>query len=190
MTSGPSQTVAFRDTTDDDRLTSQGHVRHQGVDLSVPRGQLVIAATSGHVTASRWDGTGLGGWLVIIEGSGASGSKYRFLYAHLMLPPFVKGGDTIEAGQLLGLSGDTGGLGKGPGARFSGPHLHFSCAKDGAYVNLTDQLATLVTPVRPGVYALPEDVDGVMSNDALHMLAASADKAPSWYIKQLASLKP
>lgn len=156
--------------------------------MMVPRGQLVVAASPGTVTGARWDGTGLGGWCVVIDGKGVSSKRtYRFLYAHLMLPPFVKAGAHVEAGSLLGVSGDTGGLHKAEGARFTGAHLHFSCATEGSYIDMTAQMAELVRALKPGVYALPKDEDGAITSAALQSIAVAADAAPDWYIKQLAT---
>lgn len=171
----------------DARVVARGIVPHQGVDLMLERGHLVVSATEGVVVASRWDGTGVGGWLVIIDATGISSHHtYRFLYAHLMLPAFVKGGDRVATGQLLGLSGATGGsVGARVGATFSSAHLHFSCATGGRYIDVTAQLAREVRSVRPGVYALPQDSSGIATQQAMSQVATAANSAPGWYVHKL-----
>ncbi len=84
---------------------------HSGVDLAAPLGTPVIAAFSGRVEAADWmDGYGL---TIILS---PKNGKQEVLYGHLSAI-FVKPGDWVEQGTLIGQVGSTG--------LSTGPHLHF-----------------------------------------------------------------
>lgn len=83
---------------------------HRGVDLAAAYGTPVVAAFSGKVEMADWmDGYGM---TIIIT----HGNSTQTLYAHLS-EIFVKPGDQIEQGSLIGRVGSTG--------LSTGPHLHF-----------------------------------------------------------------
>ena len=87
--------------------------RHTGVDFRVPTGTKVKAAMAGTVLEAgsvSW-GPSYGVSVVIDHGKGI-----RAIYAHLSALK-VKKGDTVDEGELIGLSGNTGNS--------TGPHLHF-----------------------------------------------------------------
>lgn len=90
--------------------------KHEGIDISVPIGQKIVAAASGKVVLGGWV-TGYG-YTVIIEHAGG----YRTLYAHNS-KLLVAGGDRVQQGDLIAISGNSG--------RSTGPHLHFEIQKDG-----------------------------------------------------------
>ncbi len=83
---------------------------HKGVDIAVRKGTDVKAVSGGTVTASKYDPVG-GNYVIIDHGNGVES-----YYGHLQVRT-VSVGDSVEKGQILGLSGDTG--------RVTGPHLHF-----------------------------------------------------------------
>lgn len=90
---------------------------HSGVDWSMPVGTRILAAADGVVEVAyrtrNPDGAdGPYGVIVVLRHS----NNYRTLYAHL-LTHTVQVGSFVSAGQVIGLSGNTG--------RSSGPHLHF-----------------------------------------------------------------
>jgi murein DD-endopeptidase MepM/ murein hydrolase activator NlpD len=92
-----------------------GHRKHEGIDIFAHRGTAVVAAADGVVvrigTTDR-----LGGNTVWVAG------KPSTLYYYAHLDRFAKGlrvGDHVEAGDELGLVGNTGN------ARTTPPHLHF-----------------------------------------------------------------
>ncbi|HPJ36986.1 MAG TPA: M23 family metallopeptidase [Spirochaetota bacterium] len=93
---------------------------HNGIDIATAYGTPVGAACGGTVTAAGWMG-GYGKAVVIVHREG-----YKTLYGHLSRI-FVRSGQTVTAGRILGRVGSTG---------FStGPHLHFTLWKDGKLIN-------------------------------------------------------
>lgn len=95
--------------------------RHPGIDLASPEGAAVFAADAGVVIYSGWTDVGYGNVVVIDHGNG-----YRTLYGHLSQVSTACGAE-ITAGQVIGLSGNTGNSG--------GPHLHFEVQVPGGYLN-------------------------------------------------------
>ncbi|MEV2236394.1 M23 family metallopeptidase [Streptomyces phaeochromogenes] len=83
---------------------------HTGIDLAVPVGTLVRSTSSGMV-AMTGSNPSYGNYAVVRHG----GNEF-VLYAHLSNFA-VKSGESVTAGQELGLSGATGNV--------TGPHLHF-----------------------------------------------------------------
>lgn len=83
---------------------------HAGVDISLHTGDTVVSAFDGVVRMSRWY-YGYGNCVVIRHHNGL-----ETLYGHLSAR-YVKPGDLVNAGQVLGLGGSTG--------HSTGPHLHF-----------------------------------------------------------------
>ncbi len=89
---------------------------HAGIDISVPTGTPVLAAQEGTVAFAGYNGA----YGKVVKLDHANG--FSTLYAHnSRLLVYV--GQTIEAGQVICLSGSTG--------RSTGPHLHFEVHKDG-----------------------------------------------------------
>ncbi|MEE3717823.1 M23 family metallopeptidase [Tumidithrix elongata RA019] len=83
---------------------------HQGTDIAAAEGTPVVAAYSGKVEISGW----LGGYGLAVVIS--HGDTHETRYAHLS-EVFVKPGQVVKQGTVIGLVGTTG---------FStGPHLHF-----------------------------------------------------------------
>ncbi|MGB5961155.1 MAG: peptidoglycan DD-metalloendopeptidase family protein [Coleofasciculaceae cyanobacterium] len=84
---------------------------HSGTDMGAPEGTPVLAAVSGQVvTADLLGGYGL---TVILQHEKGTQES---LYAH-MSQIFVKPGDQVEQGNVIGRVGNTGNS--------TGPHLHF-----------------------------------------------------------------
>lgn len=93
---------------------------HKGIDWAVPIGTAVVASNTGTVTKAGW-ASGYG-YAVYIRHS--DGRETR--YAHLS-KVLVSVGQTVEQGQRIALSGNTG--------RSTGPHLHFEIRINGGAVN-------------------------------------------------------
>ncbi|WP_428675506.1 M23 family metallopeptidase [Reyranella sp.] len=95
---------------------------HEGVDLAVPRGTPVYAASEGVVVGARPNG-GYGNWVRVDHADGVATA-----YGHLSrFAPRIKPGVRVARGELLGFSGNTG--------RSTGPHLHFEVIADGQPVD-------------------------------------------------------
>ena len=92
---------------------------HHGVDFGVPIGTPVYSAAGGVVTVAGWHS--LYGRHVII-----SNGVFEFVYAHLS-EIYVEEGETITAGTVIGLSGDTGNT--------TGAHLHFEVREGGRSID-------------------------------------------------------
>lgn len=87
-------------------------VFHKGLDIDLERGDTVVAAFDGIVRYAKYNHGGFGNLVIIRHHNGL-----ETYYAHLN-KLHVKPNDTIQAGELLGLGGNSG-------ARHSGCHLHF-----------------------------------------------------------------
>lgn len=85
---------------------------HGALDYGVPIGTEVYAAAEGVVLAAGKSSGGLGNY-VCIQNSGG----LRTLYGHGNGTFYVRVGDTVQKGQLIMLSGNSGNS--------TGPHLHF-----------------------------------------------------------------
>jgi murein DD-endopeptidase MepM/ murein hydrolase activator NlpD len=92
-------------------LASTGRLEfHQGLDLGTWYGTPVLATKAGEVVFAGWQ-PGLG-WTITLEHE----MGFETIYGHNSWY-FVDPGDTVEEGQQIALSGDSG--------RSTGPHLHY-----------------------------------------------------------------
>lgn len=113
---------------------TQERPAHQGVDIAAGKGTPIQAAASGRVLVARcdpdragelscdvdgWPGKGGCGWFVDIAHAG----KIITRYCHLAEKPKVSAGDSVRAGEEIGVIGSSGNS--------SGPHLHFEVHTDG-----------------------------------------------------------
>ena len=94
---------------------------HGGMDLAVPTGTPIRAALGGTVTVSKYNAGGYGYYVMIDHGNGLA-----TLYGHCS-KLLAKVGQTVEAGDIIALSGSTG--------RSTGPHLHFEARVNGERAN-------------------------------------------------------
>ena len=94
---------------------------HTGMDLAVPTGTPIRAALPGTVTVSKYNAGGYGYYVIIDHGNGLT-----TLYGHCS-KLLAKVGQTVEAGDIIALSGSTG--------RSTGPHLHFEVRINGERTN-------------------------------------------------------
>ena len=115
---------------------------HNGIDLGAAVGTSLKAANSGKVigigdTDKTCQGASYGKWILIEHNNGLS-----TLYAHLSLIK-VSEGQTVESGELIGYSGNTG--------YSTGPHLHFT-----VYASQGVKVGSLQSKVPGcGIYRLP-----------------------------------
>jgi murein DD-endopeptidase MepM/ murein hydrolase activator NlpD len=103
---------------------------HEGIDIDLfcNGGATVVAAASGTVTFAGWDG-GYGLSVIIDHGNGLFSR-----YAHLSSTS-VGAGESVSAGQVIGVSGTTGNS--------TGEHLHFEIRSGSVYGTVLDPLAYL-----------------------------------------------
>ncbi|MER5277227.1 LysM peptidoglycan-binding domain-containing M23 family metallopeptidase [Streptomyces sp. NPDC002809] len=103
---------------------------HTGIDFPVSTGTSVKAITSGTVVTAGWGGA-YGNEVVIKHADG-----HYSQYGH-MSSLSVSAGQTVTAGQQVGLSGSTGNA--------TGPHLHFEVRTGPAYGSDIDPIAYLAS---------------------------------------------
>jgi murein DD-endopeptidase MepM/ murein hydrolase activator NlpD len=101
---------------------------HTGVDFVVPTGTSLKAVGAGTVVSAGWGGA-YGNQVVIKLADG-----HYAQYAHLSQLS-VSAGQTVTAGQQVGLSGATGNV--------TGPHLHFEIRTSPDYGSDVDPVAFL-----------------------------------------------
>lgn len=95
-------------------ILTQGIHDVNAVDFGVPAGTSVVAFKSGTVIVAKSSGYNGGyGNFIVINHEGACQTQYSHLSSIK-----VSVGDTVSAGDLIALSGNTG--------RSTGPHLHFN----------------------------------------------------------------
>ena len=100
----------------------KGSTQHDGIDIGGSvNGQAADSIGGGKVTEVGYDANGYGNYVVVDHGDG-----YTSLYGHLQKAT-VKQGDTISAGQQVGVIGSTG--------KSSGPHLHLRVHKNGQSID-------------------------------------------------------
>lgn len=98
---------------------------HKGIDLACAEGTEVLAAEGGAVVQA-YRSTSYGTCLRVLHTDGSAS-----LYAHLQYA-YVRPGEVVEAGQLLGAAGRSG--------RATGAHLHFELYRKGTACDPADAL--------------------------------------------------
>ena len=101
-------------------FTRKGRELHSGVDLKGNIGELIKSTADGVVIFAGYDGQ-YGNVVKIKHKNG-----YETRYAHLLRTQ-VKKGQKVEAGNVIGLLGNTG--------RSTGPHLHYEILKNDKKIN-------------------------------------------------------
>jgi murein DD-endopeptidase MepM/ murein hydrolase activator NlpD len=100
---------------------------HNGLDIANAAGTPIFAARTGRVTEAGWC-RGYGYCVRIDHGEGV-----MTIYGHLLKKPRVARGDTVEAGDRIGLMGST--YDRAGGGYSTGVHLHFTVTVNGRPVN-------------------------------------------------------
>ncbi len=96
---------------------------HPGIDIAVPLGTPVRASGGGSVAAAGYDAD-YGLFVLLRHPSG-----YETMYGHMSRLVAAEG-DDVQAGQVIGLSGNSG--------RSTAPHLHFEIRRDNKSVDPLD----------------------------------------------------
>ena len=108
---------------------------HEGMDISLDRGEDVLVTGDGIVTAAKFDGAY--GWVIDVTHSSNIVSRYAHLSKTL-----VRVGQSVTRGQRIALSGNSG--------RSTGPHLHYEVRINGrarnpkAFVMLPQKLTKVL----------------------------------------------
>jgi hypothetical protein len=102
---------------------------HLGIDIYAPEGTQITAADNGTVVWASWGGAWNGGYgnVVMIDHN----NGFKTLYGHLSQVNVVMC-ENVYAGELIGLSGNTGNS--------FGAHLHFEVRLGGGFMNPWDYL--------------------------------------------------
>jgi murein DD-endopeptidase MepM/ murein hydrolase activator NlpD len=95
---------------------------HNGLDLAMPRGTMLLAPVAATVIEAGYDTSGYGHYVKLTTPDGQD-----WVLAHFDGDPVVAVGDDVEQGQLLGLSGSSGNS--------TGPHLHIGWRLWNAHYN-------------------------------------------------------
>ncbi len=102
-------------------ITGQVNAFHYGIDMAAVTGTPIYATRAGVVTVASYQEGGAGLYVNLNHGDG-----YTSIYMH-MSRYIVNVGQRVEAGDIIGYVGSTGGS--------TGPHLHFGIAYKGVYVD-------------------------------------------------------
>lgn len=94
---------------------------HFGLDFVAPAGTKIYSTGNGIVTLSKFSRKGYGNEIIINHSFG-----YSTRYAHLD-EIFIKEGEKVKRGQLIGTLGNTG--------RSTGPHLHYEIRYNNKPIN-------------------------------------------------------
>ena len=93
---------------------------HKGLDIGIASGSAIVAAEAGVVRAA-FQSPGAGIYVAI------TGAQYQTKYFHMSKrAPGITQGMRVNAGQLIGYVGMTGGIS-------TGPHLHFEAWRGGTF---------------------------------------------------------
>lgn len=106
----------------------RGRRMHKGIDVAAPIGTPIFAVENGIVARSQY----MRGYGKMIEIK--HGEMYSTRYGHNS-NNFVKVGDYVKKGQLIGLVGSTG--------RSTGPHVHFEVLQSAIAINPVKYLAAI-----------------------------------------------
>ena len=90
---------------------------HKGIDIRCKHDAVLATENGGKVVAVNQNVNTAGGKSITVEYNREDGSKVQTTYMHLS-EVNVKVGDTVSAGQKIGVTGNTG-------TRTTGEHLHF-----------------------------------------------------------------
>lgn len=98
--------------------------RHSGLDISDSQKESIFASEAGQVVYAGWNSQGYGNMILINHGNG-----FETRYGHASAI-YVKAGDYVAKGQIIGKQGNTGHV-----VGVTGIHLHFEILVNGRVVN-------------------------------------------------------
>lgn len=107
-------------------------VKHEAIDFRLTQGSRVSAAAPGIIYKAKDNGMGYS-YIMIAHADGLA-----TVYGHIS-KIFVKEGEAVRAGDLIGLSGGIPGT-AGAGYMTTGSHLHFEVIDNGDHVDPLDYL--------------------------------------------------
>lgn len=97
---------------------------HRGIDMAADDGTTIYSVADGRVVAAG-PASGFGNWIVV-DSVDTNGRAYSAVYGHMWDSGVrVRTGDTVTAGQPIGMVGSAG--------ESSGPHLHFEIVPGGRF---------------------------------------------------------
>lgn len=116
---------------------------HNGLDLRAKNVPVMATEMNGKVIKAENDGNSKSGRHIKVEYE-RDGHKYTVSYCHLSSIN-VKEGDTVKAGQIIGVSGNSSyrDYVKDPKNPPLVPHLHLTVRKDGEYIDPKKYLAEI-----------------------------------------------
>lgn len=158
--------------------TFRDHV-HKGIDFAVPNETRLYSIKDGVVSdiLTVEDGTGFGNAIFIKWEDGKEA-----VFGHLSkLNPRISVGDKIEAGDLVGLSGNTGNVIGNNG----GFHLHFGLKDiNGNWIN-PEMYTSLIQNMGEYVSKFSDIVQKLDPAEMLHQAMESLTDSPINFINQL-----
>lgn len=128
--------MRFRITSEYGVLEEVRQGAHTGIDLAMPSGTELRSLMNGTVEKVFDNSGAIGNGVMIKTDDGK-----ELIYGH-MDKVDVNAGDQVNAGELIGLSGNTGNS--------TGPHLHFGMKENGSFIDPSehvDKLDSMLGPV-------------------------------------------
>ncbi|HEV8512143.1 MAG TPA: M23 family metallopeptidase [Cyclobacteriaceae bacterium] len=124
----------------------KGNYHHDGIDIALPKGSEVRAAGNGRVSyfSNSTMAAGFGNYIELDHGNGV-----LTRYTHLEKIS-VTWGQKITQGQVIGLSGSSGGS--------VAPHLHYEVIKNGKNQNPITYIVEEITPIQHQQLALKSKI--------------------------------
>jgi hypothetical protein len=170
-------------------LTRYGGL-HGGIDISLEEGTPLRALAAGKVISAGTGGIAVGIYLWLKHSPQDTGLPFWVYskYQHFRDLPELKAADPVVVGQIVGLSGKTGTVGKhyGPAGY---PHLHLTTfAGPSARYEVRDsgvsaQMSRIIDPVT--VYA-----KGLRDLDEIERLSGDRRNVPIPYVAEDGSVQP
>lgn len=167
-----------------DPMDSSKQQMHKGIDIRTRQDNVLATEDKGKIVAVNQNSNSTGGKSVTVEYQRENGDKVQLSYLHLSSID-VKVGDEVNAGEKLGVTGNTG-------TRTTGEHLHLSVkqiAVDGTMRDL-DPAAYLAEIAQKGniqLKALSNGEDLLAKYKTTEGSAVDTKMSPEDWMKKLLS---